>query len=429
MEPTKLSKQKVLDEFDLLLTSNEFGLNKKAEEFIFIETRDRSLSSSSTNASSTDGLGSASTTATASTNSTTATSILSTNALPLPSQQQQRQQQQQQQQQPQQVPKSFGSSKVVSLWFLRQITRSNREEGIYLSQHLFLPKNLWETLKVRDTLLRSRIECLATVAKFGQQFLKHRRQEKRTQQKSPTSHTSPTSLQDDSAQREIDALLTDQSVELAKLEQRFHISFIEPLSIVLPHDEKRPMAAKSGSDYTPSAAPALAHGSLSGSQNLLNSAVSRLSIISSNSSFSHSGSSSSQKNNFFFNRKSVSQNSIMSPPTGPGSSPNATIPASKDDGDVSKHHNFQSLNNNHNLPQHHQSAPVGAPLAPYLAALTSLIAVLDALYAREQEIPALQRWVDGYSRFVSRVVCRLILKDILYLIDAYQTQIRDWLLS
>ena len=317
----------------------------------------------------------------------------------------------------------------MSLWFLRQITRSNREEGIYLSQHLFLPKNLWETLKVRDTLLRSRIECVDTVTKFGQQFLKHQRQEKRTQQKSPTSPTSPASLRDDNAKRGIDALLTDQSAELAKLEQRFHISFIEPLSIVLPHDEKRHMAEKGNDDATPPGVHASAHGGSSGSQNLLNSAVSRLSIISSNSSFAHSSGSSSQKNNFFFNRKSVSQNSIISPAAGPGSSLNATTTVGKDDGPAPKHHNFQSLNNNHNLPPHHQAPPASASLALYLGALTSLIAVLDALYAREQETPELQKWVDSYSRFVSRVVCRLILKDILYLIDAYQTQIRDWLLS
>ena len=138
MEPKKLSKQKVLDEFDLLLTSNEFGLNKKAEEFVFIETRDSSLSSSSTNASSANVFGSASTTATASTASTTATSTTSTNTLPLPSQQQQQQQQQhhyqqqqqhhhQQQQQQLMSPPSFKRQSVL------RTAKDNETLNSYLS--------------------------------------------------------------------------------------------------------------------------------------------------------------------------------------------------------------------------------------------------------------------------------------------------------
>lgn len=417
MDPTTLSKQKVLDEFDLLLTSNEFGLNKKAEEFVFIETSERPLLSSSVNTSNAHVPSSTGVNTTSFANTT---NMKTTPAnVPPPAQQQQ-------------VPKSFSSSKVVSLWFLRQITQSNHEEGIYLSQHLFLPRNLWETLKVRDTLLRSRIECMDTVTRLGEQFLKHQLEEKRVQQQQQqplASQISSGLRRESSINSSTEELLKNQSAELVKLEQRFHISFIEPLSILLPREEKQQTATNSGTDSLAHTASALANNSTS--HNLLNSAVSRLSIISSNSSFSHSSGTSTPKSSFFFNRKSVLQNSINSPTNGlaPLSSTVTAATMSNDEGLVSKQPNFQSLNNNHNLPSQLQVPPVSTALTPYLAALTSLISVLDAVYACDQDSPTLKKWVDGYSRFISRVVCRLILKDILYLIDGYQTKIRDWLLG
>lgn len=342
---------------------------------------------------------------------------------------------------------------IIPQWFLKQVLLSHSQNvGLFLTPHLFLPSNLWQVLNVTPKLLDSRVECLHAASNVGAVFLQNAHQ-----------------LYDDDQNPKsfavIEQLVDQQTQQLASLEQQFHIAFIEPLSASPPSTtSSRPTST----DF-----------------HLVNNAVSRLSTLTLNNSTESSpstvksptavasrsspGASSSRK----------SRNSYAPTPGNSFGEPPLSTPTSIASSVAEPQHSLATRYNSSLIEEYHEafssreagnlhpqstagtmsslaqsvlesrsgttrptSLASGASgnepsLAIYLAALPALISVLENLHDLAEEFSGdtgpvdvvVVKWVQGYRRFVSKVVCRLILKDVLYLVDVYQTQIRDWILS
>lgn len=350
------------------------------------------------------------------------------------------------------------NGKIVSLWFLKQVVLSHSQDvGIFLTPHLFLPANIWRVLNVTPKLLDSRVECIRAATKMGESFLES------AQIINDAAYDGEDTMEQKRQKQmwqAVEELRSQQGSQLATLEQKFHIAFIEPLSA------------------TPATPPPTQQADL----HLVQSAVNRLSIMtqghesSSMSSIksptavaSNVASRKSSTSGAVTGRKSlnssfpVSIGEPLSSTTSVTSTIADSVPTSRpesqdwDASSMSAHDNSAYAGSTTlseagtvgvNYSKSHGGAHPGevtseSSIAVYLTALSGLIHVLESLHhlghedangataaaLQSKSTEAIRAWVAGYRRFISKCVCRLILKDVLYLIDVYQTQIRDWILS
>lgn len=303
----------------------------------------------------------------------------------------------------------------VSSWFLKQVALSHSQEvGLFLTEHLFLPANLWRLLPVTPKLLETRIECIEAVTKLGESFYET---------------TSGIGADDPDQQRRnriytsAERLLGQQSAQLINLEQKFHIAFIEPLSAT-------PLISQLDGSANSSQAPS----------HSLRSPTANSSFVSQISSYSSTALGRKSRN-------SSGLSSSMGEPLSSSTSMSSTIADSAsmkkresqdwDSTATSAQDQATCASETRTSTGKHRSDSVReeSSLTLYLTALSGLLHVLEKLNslantsASANSSDPVNDWVAGYRQFTSRCVCRLVLKDVLFLVDVYQTGIRDWILS
>lgn len=215
--------------------------------------------------------------------------------------------------------------------------------GVFITKRIFIPHRLRANLLVKEKLLRSRIECLQVITKKGNNLLGQ--------------------IPDKEG---VYSMLDTQVTELAQFEQKFHFSFIEPLSStpIVPNSINSQAITNEEESAT--------IVSNSSTSNLL----SRLSIKSSSSSH-------------------------RSQP--------------------------QALNNFRAASPNLDDGP-SVYIDEYLDSIKSLVVMLEQLQAVNTSNNVLaKKWIDNYNKFISRVVTRLIVKDFLFLLSVYQSQLRNLL--
>lgn len=410
---------------------------------------------------------------------------------------------------------------TVPLWFLKQVVLSHSKEvGLFLTTHLFLPKNMWSVLDVEPRLLSTRIECLKETTKIGQEFL---------DRFSLITEKTDLKTLDSGLWKITQSDIEKQKIQLATLEQEFHIAFIEPLSVSIQHSgisDLHSFSATSG----PTALSSVSAEELGSkiSPTATNESSSSHFSHGSNSSSSHSllalatslinNKDGKESSSGFFSRKSrlsITRDHHHNLHNSDGSTghstptmiTNSSMSITKKQAHINNNNSLKPISsasssnmssfvssNAHSADYQHQRSSTET-LENYLGSLSSLITILEILtkYSNDsketpnykpipivpaktdsstttttttiktdsevsnsllifkstvlnllndkegvdennakrlcQDMESIEIWTNLFRRFVSKVICRLVLKDVLSLVDLYQNQIRDWILS
>jgi hypothetical protein len=328
------------------------------------------------------------------------------------------------------VPEIPQDDSALPLWFLRQVLRSNQSPGAHITDHLFLPSDLWTVTKINSKLLATRLKCLDDLTRLGSEFIRG------------------------------EVTLATPQLNLADLEATFNTAFIIPLnesSAESASNSRSSSIAEGASDFhsptsvytTTPLAPSPDHNngynrlslekpkserlkprkSISTLTGTTLSPTSTSQSKMSNSGFSFSGSVFKR-----FRKKSVQE---LNAPSSGTISPTESITMLGPDEAAMR------------IPM------LASPLSPaltlhnYLSSISSLTACLKSLdEILEQksvstgdgeqddhhpvdieEQKYTQNWVNQFRSFVARVACRLILKDIVILQDVYKSDFKGFLLS
>lgn len=305
---------------------------------------------------------------------------------------------------------------ALPLWFLRQVLRSNHAPGAYITEHLFIPSDLWSITKINTSLLATRLKCLDDLTSMGSEFI----------QGNFVLGTLPSinlanletmfnssfiiPLNEGSETSKIDGSLTDRDQPLQSPTSAYTTDPLLPAEhTITSHERPKPrksISVFSGSTLTPS--------------------VTAQSIKTTNSGFSALSGTMFRK----FRKKSVHDTSVPSSGT---ISPTESITMLGPDAAAVR------------APFLRSPPPPALTLYNYLSCISSLSACLESLEEIIQQSALIEdkeehpvdleeqrykvAWISQFRTFAARVACRLILKDIAILQDVYKSDFKGFLLS
>lgn len=339
-------------------------------------------------------------------------------------------------------PKVPEDESALPLWFLHQVLHSNQYPGAHITDHLFIPSDMWSVTKINPKLLATRLKCIDDLTRLGSQFV----------------------------QGEV-SLVTPQ-FNFTDLEVTFNTAFIIPLNenssdstSTSTNNSRSSSIAEGATDYhsptsvyttnpmTPTPEQANTLNRFSFEKPKLNSKKSVSTLIGSSLSPTSTAQSKMNGNGFSltssvfkrFRKKSIPEVSFPSDTISPTESITMLGP---DEAAV-------------RMPVISGPSSPSLTLRNYLTSISNLAACLKSLdesvnqkltsamsehhdndaqntdkeYEDEyhpvdiEEQKYAQSWRNNFRSFVSRVACRLILKDIVILQDVYKSDFKGFLLS